>query len=76
MHKKTALAAFAAGAAVGAALSHLKFKVTLPKKRKLAPGPDAPVVPAPTASQNVPRPGRPRPQMRQAGSQHPTKHFR
>lgn len=76
MQKKTALVAFALGAATGFALSRLNVQELLPKKRELAPKPVAPVVPAPTASQNVPRPGRPRPQMRQAGSQHPVKRVR
>ncbi len=75
MSKKTALVAFTAGVAVAYLAQHVSIKLTVTDK-KVAPGPDAPVVPAPTPSQAVPRPGRPRPQMRAAGQATRPKRFK
>lgn len=74
MSKKSVLFAFAAGAAAATLLQHVHVDLNVTAKRKLAPGtPDDSVVPAPTVSQRVPRPGRPRPQMKTAGAKHPAK---
>lgn len=74
MSKKSVLFAFAAGAAAATLLQHVHVELNLSAKHKPAPGtPDDSVVPAPTISQRVPRPGRPRPQMKTAGTQHPAK---
>lgn len=61
MSKKKTFFAFAAGVALGALIS--KTHIVVAPGEKQAPAD----VPAPTLSQAVPRPGRPRPQMRAAG---------
>ncbi|WP_125570874.1 hypothetical protein [Lacticaseibacillus songhuajiangensis] len=74
MSKKSVLFAFAAGAAATVLLQHVHIDLSIAAKRKVAPGtPEDSVVPAPTVSQRVPRPGRPRPQMKTAGTKHPAK---
>lgn len=77
MSKTKVFAALAAATATGVALTALTKHAhhTAPAEvASTTPLTTAePIIPAPTPSQRVPRPGRPRPQMRAAGSQHPVK---
>ena len=70
MSKKTAIVAFAAGALTAFLLQHTQVVIA---GKKIAPGADD--APKPQ-SQAVPRPGRPRPQMRATGKTVRPKHYR
>ncbi|WDF82577.1 hypothetical protein PQ472_11890 [Lacticaseibacillus pabuli] len=74
MSKKSIVAAFIAGAFVGGLVSYAKLQLFLNAEQARVNADSA--TPAPTASQAVPRPGRPRPQMRAQGQNRPAKRIR
>jgi len=71
MSKQSVVAAFIAGAFVGGLASYAKLQLFLNAEQAQVDADSA--TPASTASQAVPRPGRPRPQMRAQGQRRPAK---